>query len=193
MHKLPTNLLVICDWTSSLFQTKKSPPWTQSTKQNQSGFRPKRSTEDALLYMTTKWRKAINSGKVIRILFINFKKFRAHQILLKKLRSIRRLLFLPWELSPRPQAEYHCWQSYLKYCRCWLRCNSLVSPPCFSVYVNDLQEKLDYHLYQFADNSTLHDCGDTKDNVITSLQRNTLEIKNSSSHNSLTILQENHS
>ena len=107
MHKLPTNLLVICDWTSSLFQTKKSPPWTQSTKQNQSGFRPKRSTEDALLYMTTKWRKAINSGKVIRILFINFKKFRAHQILLKKLRSIRRLLFLPWELSPRPQAEYH--------------------------------------------------------------------------------------
>ena len=146
MHKLPTNLLVICsqqsDWTSSLFPTEKTPPWHNIQNKHQWGFRPQRSTEDALLYMTTKWRKAINSGKVIRILFINFKKFRAHQILLKKLRSIRRLLFLPWELSPRPQAEYHCWQSYLKYCRCWLRCNSLVSPPCFSVYVNDLQEKL---------------------------------------------------
>ena len=57
-------------------------------KEHQCGFRPKRSTEDALLYMTEKWRKAIDSGKVVGILFIDFKKAFdsvSHQILLKKL------------------------------------------------------------------------------------------------------------
>ena len=55
--------------------------------EHQWGFRLKRSTEDALLYLTEKWRKAINSGKVV-ILLIDFKKAFdsvSHQILLKKL------------------------------------------------------------------------------------------------------------
>ena len=51
---------------------------------------------------------------------------------------------------------------------------SLVGPLCFSVYVNDMHQNLDCNLDQFPDDSTLHDCGNTVDSVITSLQRNTL-------------------
>ena len=56
--------------------------------EHQWGFRPQRSTEDALLYMTENRREAIDSGKVVGILFIDFKKAFdsvSHQILLKKL------------------------------------------------------------------------------------------------------------
>ena len=64
---------------------------------------------------------------------------------------------------------------------------SVLGPLCFSVYVNDMQESLDCSLDQFADDSMLHDCGDTMDKVIASLQRNTLEIENYSICNSVTI------
>ena len=50
-----------------------------------------------------------------------------------------------------------------------------------------MQESLDCSLDQFADDSMLHDCGDTMDKVIASLQRNTLEIENYSICNSVTI------
>ena len=50
-----------------------------------------------------------------------------------------------------------------------------------------MQENLDCDLDQFADDSTLHDCDTTVDNVITNLQRNTLEMEKYSSRNSLTI------
>ena len=71
--------------------------------EDQWGFRPKRSTEDALLYMTEKWRKAIDSGKVVGILFIDFKKAFdsvSHQILLnsfkyalKKSDALEKMIF----------------------------------------------------------------------------------------------------
>ena len=71
--------------------------------EHQWGFRPKRSTEDALLYMTEKWRKAIDSGKVVGILFIDFKKAFdsvSHQILLnsfkyalKKSDALEKMIF----------------------------------------------------------------------------------------------------
>ena len=56
--------------------------------EHQWGFRPQRSTEDVLLYMTERWRKAIDAGKVVGVLFIDFRKAFdsvSHQILLKKM------------------------------------------------------------------------------------------------------------
>ena len=50
-----------------------------------------------------------------------------------------------------------------------------------------IRDRPGHDLDQFADDSTLHDCGDSEDNVITSLQKNTLEIQNYSSRNSVTI------
>ena len=56
--------------------------------EHQWGFRPQRSTEDILLYMTEKWRNAIDSGKTVAVLFIDFRKAFdtvSHPILIKKL------------------------------------------------------------------------------------------------------------
>ena len=41
---------------------------------NQWGFRAQRSTEDLLLHMTEQWRKAVDEGKVVAVLFLDFKK-----------------------------------------------------------------------------------------------------------------------
>ena len=163
--------------------------------EHQWGFRPKRSTEDALLYMTEKWRKAINSGKVVGILFIDFKKAFdsvSHQILLKKLSACGVsgdfLSYLESYLHDRKQSTtVDRTISNVANVEYGVPQGSLVGPLCFSVYVNDMQENLDCDLDQFADDSTLHDCDDTVDKVITNLQRNTLEIENYSSRNSLTI------
>ena len=56
--------------------------------EHQWGFRTQRSTEDAILHMTEKWREALDSGKVIGVLFIDFRKAFdsvSHEILLRKL------------------------------------------------------------------------------------------------------------
>ena len=58
--------------------------------EHQWGFRPHRSTEDAIIHMTEKWREALDSGKVVSVLFIDFRKAFdsvSHKILLRKLRA----------------------------------------------------------------------------------------------------------
>lgn len=163
--------------------------------EHQWGFRPKRSTEDALLYMTEKWRKAIDSGKVVGIVFIDFKKAFdsvSHQILLKKLSACGVsgdcLSYLESYLLDRKQSTtVNGAISNVANVEYGVPQGSLVGPPCFSAYVNDMQENLGCDLDQFADDSTLHDCSDTVDNVISSLQKNVLAIQNYSSRNSLTI------
>ena len=57
---------------------------------NQWGFRTGRSTESILLKMTEQWNKALECGKIIAVLFIDFKKafdVVPHNILLKKLQA----------------------------------------------------------------------------------------------------------
>ena len=52
------------------------------------GFKAGRCTEDLLLHLTESWRKALDKGKVIGVLFLDFKKAFdsiSHNILLKKL------------------------------------------------------------------------------------------------------------
>ena len=56
--------------------------------EHQWGFRPRRSTEDVLLHMSEKWRRAVDSGQVVGVLFIDFRKAFdtvSHPILIKKL------------------------------------------------------------------------------------------------------------
>ena len=55
---------------------------------NTKGVRSQRSTKDLILHMTEKWREEIDSGKVVGVLFIDFRKAFdsvAYEILLKKL------------------------------------------------------------------------------------------------------------
>ena len=56
--------------------------------EHQWGFRTQRSTEDAILQITEKWREALDSVKVIGVLCIDFRKAFdsvSHEILLRKL------------------------------------------------------------------------------------------------------------
>ena len=55
---------------------------------SQSGFRAKHSTESALILMVDSWLKALNAGKLIGCVMVDFRKafdLVDHQILLKKL------------------------------------------------------------------------------------------------------------
>ena len=57
---------------------------------HQWGFRNKRSNEGILLYMTEKWWSAIDAGKWVGVIFIDFKKIVdsvSHPVLLKKLNA----------------------------------------------------------------------------------------------------------
>ena len=59
---------------------------------SQSGFRPKHSTESALILMTGSWLKAINEGKIVGCVLVDFCKafdLVDHHILLKKLKCYK--------------------------------------------------------------------------------------------------------
>ena len=59
---------------------------------SQSGFRPKHSTESALILMIDSWLKAINEGKVVGCVLVDFRKafdLVDHEILLTKLQSYK--------------------------------------------------------------------------------------------------------
>ena len=59
---------------------------------SQSGFRPKHSTESALIRMTDSWLKAINEGNMVGCVLVDFRKafdLVDHKILLKKLKCYK--------------------------------------------------------------------------------------------------------
>ena len=59
---------------------------------SQSGFGAKHSTESALILMVDSWLKALNAGKLIGCVMVDFRKafdLVDHQILLKKLQSYK--------------------------------------------------------------------------------------------------------
>ena len=62
----------------------------------QSGFRPKHSTESALILMIDYWLKAISEGKIIGCVLVDIRKafdLVDHHILLKKLLTVLRRWF----------------------------------------------------------------------------------------------------
>ena len=59
---------------------------------SQSGFRAKHSTESALILMVDSWLKALNAGKLVGCVMVDFRKafdLVDHQILLKKIQSYK--------------------------------------------------------------------------------------------------------
>ena len=58
----------------------------------QSGFRPGHSTESALILMTDKWLKAINEGKMVGAVMVDFRKafdLVDHKLLLEKIKCFK--------------------------------------------------------------------------------------------------------
>jgi len=163
--------------------------------EHQWGFRPSRSTEDVLLYLTEKWRKAIDSGKVVGVLFVDFKKAFdsvSHQILLRKLSACgvsgQFLSFLESYLTNRSQfTVVNGTQSNEADVEFGIPQGSLVGPPCFSINVNDMEDNIDCDLDQFADDSTAHTVADSVDEVLINLRLNAEKLQIYAKRNSLTI------
>ena len=163
--------------------------------EHQWGFRPQRSTEDILLYMTEKWRKSIDSGKTVGTLFIDFRKAFdtvSHQILLKKMCasgiSGDFLSYIESYLSDRLQSTIiNGIESTCQPVEFGVPQGSLIGPPSFSINVNDMSESVDCDLDQLADDSTAYTTGENTDLVLQDLQHSVTQLESYSKKNSLTI------
>ena len=183
----------ICSILNDHFQTN------SILSPHQWGFRSQHSTEDLLLRMTEDWYKAINDGKVIAVLFIDFKKAFdsvSHKILLKKLAAAGitgdLYEYISSYLSHRTQfTKVNGVESERAKVDYGVPQGSLVGPTCFSISVNDMHEvscdNNDTELEMFADDTTIYEIGNTVDEAVSKLQITTDNLSEYTSRNSLTI------
>ena len=163
--------------------------------EHQWGFRPRRSTEDVLLHMSEKWRRAVDTGQVVGVLFIDFRKAFdtvSHPILIKKLSACgisgNFLEYLENYLTYRKQyTVVNGTSSTLADVEFGVPQGSHIGPSSFSVNVNDMCENVDCDLDQFADDSTAHTIGPSVDSVLIDLRKSATQLQNYSKRNSLTI------
>ena len=163
--------------------------------EHQWGFRSHRSTEDALLHMTEKWRRALDSGLVVGVLFIDFRKAFdtvSHQILLKKLSACgisgNFLEYVENYLTNRKQyTVVNGMSSTLADVKFGVPQGSHIGPTSFSVNVNDMCDCIDCDMDQFADDSTAHTIGSNVDKVLADLSTSANQIETYTKRNSVTI------
>ena len=135
---------------------------------HQSGFRPGHSTEDVLLRTIDDWRLAIDSGKVVAAVFIDFTKAFdtiSHTCLIRKLHSVGISdISLNWYkdfLSQRQQRVVingvaSDWLSVTR----GVPQGSLLGPLLFSIYVNDMPSVVRLAvLNMYADDTTVYTTG----------------------------------
>ena len=132
---------------------------------NQWGFEEGKSTELLLLHMTKIWKYALDQGKVVRVLLIDFKKaFDSinHNIMMKKLQgcgiSGPLLRLLESYLQERIQyVQLNKSKSKTRSITYGVPQGSLLGPRLFSLYVNDLPSAIaSSEVCLFADDSTFY-------------------------------------
>ena len=136
----------------------------------QSGFRPQHSCETALLSMVDSWLDALDNGKLVGLLLVDFKKafdLVDHEILLAKLKiygiNEATASWFKSYLAQRQQlVSIGEVKSELKSITCGVPQGSILGPLLFLLFINDLPlytTKVFTDLY--ADDTTVYDIQDS--------------------------------
>ena len=135
---------------------------------NQWGFKKGISTESLLLYLTETWKKAIDSGYKIGVIFVDFKKaFDTvdHQVLKYKLQAVGIAGDLhEWiidYLSDRKQyVEINGVRSSIRIVEIGVLQGSLLGPRLYAVYTNDLPDTTVLrYIHMFTDDTMIYYIG----------------------------------
>ena len=129
--------------------------------------------------MTENWRSALNQGKSIRIIFIDFQKAFdcvSHQILPQKLQAFgicnEAYKWIIDYLSNRQQfVSINGTNSENMRITCGIPQGSLLGPRLFSIFTNDLPNHLDCNIEMFVDDSTAYFIGNSIDSIHVKIQR----------------------
>ena len=166
------------------------------SSRHQWAFKPGRSTELLMLFLTERWKQEIENGKVVGVLFLDFRKaFDSinHNTLLMKIQA-----------AGISGNSYYTMENYLTNRRQFVEIDSscsqekpvsygvpqgsLLGPRLFSMHVNDLPDCTSRAtVHMFADDTESFCIGDTVDEVIEDLQVTVNEMGQWSQDNGLFI------
>ena len=145
----------------------------------QSGFRSQHSCETALVHMIDSWLNAMDNGKMVGIVLVDFKKafdLVDHQILLSKLQlygiSNEALMWFDTYLTNRQQmVSLNNCKSDTEKVTCGVPQGSILGPLLFLLFINDLPlyvNNISADLY--ADDTTLYDIQTSLEAIEANLQ-----------------------
>ena len=151
----------------------------QLLHKTQSGFRSQHSCETALIHMIDSWLEAMDNGKIVGVVLVDFKKafdLVDHQILLSKLKlyamNNEALMWFNSYLTYRQQqVSVNNSRSDFEPVSCGVPQGSILGPLSFLLFINDLPlYTANVSTDMYADDTTLYDIQNSKDLIEQSLQ-----------------------